>query len=145
MIDVFSLITFSVMTAIIVTLIVVSIRLVLDKKRLSAMLIQAISDKNYVTKKLGEVFDEKEALLLEQDNGFIRFLSESRESAFSYIESVQEVLKEYDETIQQVIDWNNTYGSALGDTPHSEALEMVATAHKKLKDLLPEQKEIPNN
>ncbi len=145
MIDITSLIAFSVMAVLMSAFLVMAIRLFIQKRQLTAILIQTINDKNFVTKKLGEVFDEKEALLLEQDNGFIRFLSESRESAFNYIEQVQAALKEYDETIQSILEWNDTYGSVLGESPYSEAFEQIALAHKKLKDLLPEQTETPNN
>jgi hypothetical protein len=140
-----NLIIFSVFAAILSLLTVVTIRQYVQKKRLAANLIQSFIDNKIVADKLAKVFNEKEALKLEQSEGFVKFLSESRESAFEYIETTQAVIKEYNNTIEQILEWNNTYGTTLGDTPHSEAIKQIELAHGKLRDLLPRNNEIPNN
>jgi hypothetical protein len=140
-----NLIIFSAFAVIISLLIVIATRQYIQKKRLAANLVQSLIDNKIVTDKLAKVFNEKEALKLEQSEGFVKFLSESRESAFEYIETTQAVLKEYNNTIEQILEWNNTYGMALGDTPHSEAIKQIELAHTKLRDLLPRNNEIPNN
>lgn len=52
-------------------------------------------EKFTVGKKLESVIAENETNKLEKDDGFLKFISESRDWAFKYIEDVQQAIKEY--------------------------------------------------
>ena len=62
----------------------------LDKDKASLVL-----EKYILAKKLETILTENESKKLEKDDGFIKFLSQSRESAFTYIEEVQEAIGNY--------------------------------------------------
>jgi hypothetical protein len=61
---------------------------------LATSFIQATLDKEMVAKKLQQTIDSINNANLEDKDGFIKFLSESREWAFSYIENVQASIEE---------------------------------------------------
>jgi hypothetical protein len=64
-------------------------------KKLQEISINIALEKFTISKKLEAVIAENEAKKLEKDEGFLRFISESRDWAFKYIEDVQQAIKEY--------------------------------------------------
>jgi hypothetical protein len=82
---------------------------------------------------------------LEQSDGFLKFLSDSRDWAFEYIEEVQKVLEEFDNEVAPQLEWATTYGNLAGDTVHTETITKISEAYSKLKSVLPENNETPNN
>jgi hypothetical protein len=87
---------------------------------------------------------EIENMKLEKSDDFVKFLSDSRDWAFTYIEDAQEKISEFDKQVQEIAEWNRTYGSVVGDTPHSSKIEEINLAYDKIRSLLPENK-TPNN
>lgn len=77
--------------------IAVNIVLALKNKKLQELAISLALEKFTVGKKLESVIAENEAKKLEKDDGFLRFISESRDWAFKYIEDVQQAIKDYAE------------------------------------------------
>lgn len=71
---------------------------------------------------------------------FIKFLSDSREWAFSYIEEVQQGLKKFIEEIEPEIEYYNSYGIVIEGMvpPHDKALKKISEEFKELKKLLPQ-------
>jgi hypothetical protein len=61
---------------------------------LVASFLQSNLDKEMISKKLQQTVDSINNANLEDKDGFIKFLSESREWAFSYIENVQASIDE---------------------------------------------------
>ena len=109
------------------------------------MYIQAEMDKHLVIQKLDELHKELSARELFETDGFIKFISQSRDWAFEYIEEVQKVLAEFDEEIAPQLEWANTYGKTAGDTVHTETIAKISEAYNKLKSVLPKNTETPNN
>mgnify|MGYP006275578183 CR=1 FL=1 len=72
---------------------------------------------------------------------FIKFLSDSRDWAFNYIEEVQGGLKEFVDTIDKDIQYFDQYGDSVAMKPNYETLIKISIAYKKLKELLPEGSE----
>lgn len=72
---------------------------------------------------------------------FIKFLSDSREWAFTYIENVQVGLKKFIDEVQPQIDYYDKYGSVVEGmvAPHDFALKKISTEIKELKKFLPEE------
>jgi len=72
---------------------------------------------------------------------FIKFLSESRDWAFKYIEDVQGGLKNFVNEIQPQIDHYNKYGIAVQGMapPHDIALKKISKELDELKKFLPEE------
>lgn len=70
------------------------------------------------------------------NDGFVKFLSDSREWAFAYIEEVQKVLKKFvDEVGPEIEDYRN-FGQAI-DSPHSKTLDKISNAYAELEKVLP--------
>jgi hypothetical protein len=71
---------------------------------------------------------------------FIKFLSDSRDWAFDYIEEVQSGLKKFIEEVSPEIEYYDTYGGAVEGmiAPHDKALKKISKEFNELKKLLPE-------
>jgi hypothetical protein len=106
--------------------------------------LQANVNANIVRSEYTRALQEIENMKLEKSDDFVKFLSNSRDWAFEYIEDAQEKISEFDKQIQEIAEWNRTYGSVVGDTPHSSKIEEINLAYDKIRSLLPENK-TPNN
>ena len=71
---------------------------------------------------------------------FIKFLSDSREWAFGYIEEVQQGLKKFIDEVEPQLAYYNEYGSVIEGMvpPHDFALKKISKEFEDLKKLLPE-------
>ena len=70
---------------------------------------------------------------------FIKFLSDSRDWAFEYIEDVQKQLEDFIRDIEPEIMYFDEYG-VVGDAyPHYHSMKKISSAYKDLKKLLPEE------
>ena len=71
---------------------------------------------------------------------FLKFISDSRDWAYQYIEEVQSGLKSFIDEVQPQIDYYDHYGAAVDGmvAPHDFALKKISSEFKKLKSLLPE-------
>ena len=106
--------------------------------------LQANVNANIVRSEYTKALQEIENMKLEKSDDFVKFLSNSRDWAFEYIEDAQEKISEFDKQIQKIAEWNRTYGSVVGDIPHSSKIEEINLAYDKIRSLLPENK-TPNN
>ena len=93
---------------------------------------------------LREVLDLKEEAYKTDDDihkeNFIKFLSDSREWAFGYIEDVQTGLKKFIEEVEPQLEYYNQYGVVVEGMvpPHDFALKKISKEFEELKKLLPE-------
>ena len=71
---------------------------------------------------------------------FLKFVSDSRDWAYQYIEEVQSGLKSFIDEVDPQIDYYDHYGAAVDGmvAPHDFALKKISSEFKKLKSLLPE-------
>lgn len=83
---------------------------------------------------------------IETDNdihreNFIKFLSQSRDWAFEYIEDVHSTLKKFINEVQPQLDYYKKYGIVVEGIipPHDFALKKIAKEIDELKKLLPEE------
>lgn len=90
MIDINSLIIFIAFGVTVLVLLAIIIRLGLKLKRAVALYVQQVLDNGILQEQLLKLTSEK---TLEQNESFVKFLSESRDWAFNYIEEVQESIK----------------------------------------------------
>ncbi len=72
---------------------------------------------------------------------FIKFLSDSRDWAFDYIEDVQKALSKFIEEVEPHIEHYDVYGAAVEGMmpPHDNALKKISKEFKELKKMLPEE------
>ena len=71
---------------------------------------------------------------------FIKFLSDSRDWAFEYIEKTQKTITRFIEEVEPELEYYNKYGAAVEGmiTPHDKALKKISKEIYELKNLLPE-------
>jgi hypothetical protein len=101
---------------------------VLIAKTLEALLMQQLTRNTNKTDK-------------DQSNeDFLKFVSDSRDWAYQYIEEVQAGLKLFIDEVGPQINYYNEYGSSVEGmlAPHDFALKKISSEFEKLKTLLPE-------
>ena len=126
----------------IVTLVILGVRVIKLKTLLTKSTVavtELLLKNDLLVKKIDDLYKQQNEKQLENTDGFIKFISESRDWAFQYIENVQQNLAEFDKELAPIIEWSNTYGNALGDNPHQDKLKQISEAYKKLQSLLPEE------
>jgi hypothetical protein len=112
---------------------------------LSEAYMQQLADNFLLQKEVERLYQEAENKKLQETDGFVKFISQSRDWAFQYIEEVQKALAEFDDEVAAQLQWATTYGRLSGDTVHTNTVNIVSEAYKKLKAVLPENTETPNN
>ena len=99
----------------------------------------------YFKKKADNIEQEMEDLLTvyNSDEGkviqesFLKFVSDSREWAFQYIEDVQTHLKNFKNAVEKDINYFDKYGDVIS-SPHSESMKKISSSYKELIKVLPE-------
>jgi hypothetical protein len=97
-----------------------------SKDYLISLLVQAEIDKNIYVDRLAKELELKDSQAIESTDGFLNFVSQSRDWAYEYIENVQKELKEVFSTI---------------DNSEKKTLKIILAELNKLRNLLPEEKE----
>jgi hypothetical protein len=70
---------------------------------------------------------------------FIKFLSDSRDSAFEYIEEVQKGISKFVADVDADISHFKEYGDIMGMQPNYNALKNIAKSYDELITLLPKK------
>lgn len=104
--------------------------------------------KNHI-KKLAAAYSKIEILMssktkLDNDahqESFIKFLSDSRDSAFDYIQEVQSGIGDFVSEVDPLINYFDEYGDIMGMIPNYDGMKKMSVEFKKLKKLLPEESE----
>lgn len=74
--------------------------------------------------------------LVDKEN-FIKFLSDSRDWAYKYIEDVQKGLTNFVNEIEPEIAYFDEYGLVGDAYPHYHSMKKISQEYKQLKKLLP--------
>lgn len=87
-------------------------------------------------------FVEKNKLEFKNDNdihkeNFIKFLSDSRDWAFAYIEDVQKGLEHFISKIEPDINYFNEFSTISEGTPYYNFMKTISEEYKQLKKLMP--------
>ena len=91
--------------------------------------------------KSNEVLPKDEEIVHKEN--FIKFLSDSRDWAFEYIEEVQNGLTNFISDVDSDIKHFDKYGDVLSvERPDYEALTRISAAYKELKELMPKESEV---
>ena len=72
---------------------------------------------------------------------FIKFLSDSRDWAYEYIEDVQAGLKKFVEDIKPEINYFKEHGDIVSMHPNYYSMKKIAASYDELLKLLPETKD----
>jgi len=135
-------IIFVLIVLLVVALIVSVVKLKLKNRKLAVELLQATIDQNIVLTKLAEELKKKEDVSIEKTEGFLKFISESRDMAFDYIEKIQESLVKFRDEVGPEIDYMLTYGTSTGDSLQTKSFIKIEKAYTKLMNAaLPPEEE----
>lgn len=74
-----------------------------------------------------------------QQESFIKFLSDSREMAFDYIDNAQKQIKEFIDIADKEFAFFDSWGLLSEDQLYYENMKRVSEEYKKLRSLLPEE------
>lgn len=69
---------------------------------------------------------------------FLKFISDSRDWAYTYIDEVQASLNKFITDIEPEIAYFDEYGIVGSSYPHYYSMKKISGAYKELKKLLPE-------
>ena len=72
------------------------------------------------------------------DEAFLKFVSDSRDWAYQYIDEAQVGLNKFITDIEPEIAYFDEYGVAGSAYPHYHSMKKISGAYKELKKLLPE-------
>lgn len=120
MINIFDIIAVAIVAIAISLLIFDNVRSRARYRELGNLLIQSELDKMAISDALDKTIKENEII---QSDGFIKFLSESRDAAFEYIEQAQKDVSEFVEKADSVFE----------SYPNKD----IRTSYQKIKGLLP--------
>lgn len=105
------------------------------KREIAKLLVKVIVLEEYINSIEGNKIQNDESVHKEN---FIKFLSDSRDWAYSYIEEVQEGLACFIDSINSDIEYFDEYGDVLSiNRPDYDAMKRISIAYKELKNLLP--------
>jgi hypothetical protein len=85
--------------------------------------------------------DSRENKDIEKTEGFLNFVTQSRDWAFQYIEEVQSVLNKFINDIEPEIDYFKEYGDIASMSPNYYSMKKIAQSYDELKQLLPKETE----
>lgn len=120
MINFINLFVFLAYTIIVTILLIFCYKLRIEYKQTYALLIQSVFDKEELLKKFEEFVNDQSIKALEETDGFVKFISQSRDWAFEYIEDVQKAIDEYKASVD------------------SKDLKLKREKYKRLLEFLPD-------
>lgn len=85
------------------------------------------------------VSDGKKTDQEESNEAFLKFVSDSRDWAYAYIEDVQKSLNEFITNIEPEILYFDEYSDLMAAEPNYNSMKKISGAYKELKKLLPEE------
>jgi hypothetical protein len=102
---------------------------------LSTMLVTSLM----ITKKKNKELEMRLANREEIANeSYVKFLNESRNSAYEYIEDVQGQLVAFASKVEPQLNYFNTYGTAV-QGPHTILVKEFSEAYEELKTVMPQE------
>ena len=136
--DILEIVFFSIFILVFSLLSVDNIKTRLQNKKLKANLSQETIDRLIVMKKMQELMAELDGKSSNQNDGFLKFVSESRSAAFQYIEEVQAAISEFDSRLGPVVKHYKETGKILHTKP-SELVKELSSAYDKLMNSMPKE------
>lgn len=112
------------------------------------MKIRSMYEKQFIDLRvLEQTLDEIENEKIKSDESihkenFIKFISDSRDWAYEYIEEVQNGLKHFINETAQEIQYFRDYSDTMALAPNYYSMKKISEEYDKLKELLPIDEEI---
>ena len=127
---------FAIALLVFVALIITNISTKLQNNKLKANLNQEVIDRAIVMEEMKKLMEELDGKSSNQNEGFLKFVSESRDWAFQYIERVQISIKKFQDVFHPFAE--QYYENKRTRIPKEE-FPAVVEAYRKLVEELPEE------
>lgn len=72
---------------------------------------------------------------------FLKFVSDSRDWAYQYIDDVQVSISKFITDVEPEILYFDTYGDLMAAEPNYNSMKKISASYKELRKLLPEQED----
>ena len=118
--------------------VITNLTLRIQNKKLKVNLTQESIDRSILMEKLQEVLTKQDSDSASKTDGFLKFVSDSREAAFKYIEEVQAAINEFDNRVGPVVKYYKETGKVLERKP-SELVRELTQAYDKLMSSMPKE------
>ena len=116
-------------------LIISNVNIKLKNRKLSLTILQERIDKNAIIDKISKDLDKTKPI--EQTDAFLKFVSDSRDLAFSYIEEAQKGIEQFVSNAGPEIEYFKQYGSISEGQPLHDSMVKISKEYDNLKKLLP--------
>jgi hypothetical protein len=103
--------------------------------------LQLAIDRNIFADRLLEEMQISETKSVENTDGFLKFVSQSRDWAFQYIEDVQKAISQFVNEVEPEINYFKEYGDIGAMAPNYYSMKKFVEEYEKLKMLLPTEEE----
>jgi len=131
----FDTIIFILFITMFIYLLIDNVRVRLKNKKLALSVLQERIDKNIIIDKISKDLDKTKPI--EQTDGFLKFISESRDLAFSYIEEAQTGISKFVKGVQPEIEYFSKFGSLSEGQPLHESMAIISKEYEELRKLIP--------
>jgi hypothetical protein len=132
------LVVFSIALLVFIALIITNVKIRVQNNNLKSNLTQEKIDRAIIAEEVRKLMAEVDKKNSNQNDGFLKFVSDSREAAFKYIEEVQEAIGEFDRKVGPVVKYYKETGKVLERKP-SELVRELTTAYDKLMASMPKE------
>lgn len=132
------LIIFSIFIIFLGSLVIINVRLRLQNNNIRSELAQEIINREIAIHEMQKLMAELDKKNSNQNDGFLKFVSDSREAAFKYIEEVQKAISEFDARVGPAVRYYKETGKMLDRRP-SELVKELAEAYDKLMQSMPKE------
>jgi hypothetical protein len=126
---------FGLFIVVFIYLIIDNVKIRLQNKTITLTLLKERIDKNIIIDKITK--DLENTKPIEQTDAFLKFISESRDLAFSYIEDAQTGINKFVKGVQPEIEYFNNFKTISEGQPLHESMLIIAKEYEDLKKLLP--------
>jgi hypothetical protein len=106
-------------------------------KEISVLYIDNLALKKFIDNEIDNKISNQDV----HNENFVKFLSDSREVAYNYIEEVQSGLNKFVSDIEPEINYFREYGDLMAMQPNYYSLKKITEAYEELKKLLPKDEE----
>lgn len=107
------------------------------REKLLSIIVQLEIDKRILSQKLVEALLQVQSQAsAERAEGFLRFVSESRDWAFKYIEDVQLAIGQFSSRINPELDYLKTQEFLVGPS-HASSFNKISEAYAELLKVMP--------
>lgn len=131
-------VSFSIFIILFFTLVFKNIQMRIKLSSVAENILRTQLEKSIIAEKL---LNESAKNITKNDpssDAFLKFVSDSRDWAYQYIDDVQSTLNKFITDIEPEILYFDTYGDLMSAEPNYNSMKKISGAYKELKKLLPE-------